>query len=391
MGDLFLYEQVRNYILDEIRSGRLRPGDRVPSEKELAERFSVSRITSKRALAMLEELGLVDRARGKGSFVARRLPPLHQLPGAPPDPLPAEALPAQLAERRATTEAIGLVLPDASQSYGLELLCAIEERAAELGYNLVLRRTRGKQDEEEYAIDALTSGDAVQGLIVFPVHGEFYNTSLVRLVLENYPLVLVDRFLRGIPARAVYTDNVAAAHTLTSYLLDRGHRNIAFCSPPVANTSSIEGRMQGYTSALVERGYGQDLVRCFTECRSPLPGETTGPQMAADRKALAAYVTGEPTVTAFVACEYNVAILLRQALREMGAPLDRYQIACFDSPNDGFTPPPFVHIKQDQRAMGHTAVDLLVAQLNGEIVPLQNIIPFTLVDDVVTDQTILTA
>ena len=55
-----LYEQISSHVLDEIRRGVLAPGDRVASEMELAAQFEVSRITSKRALEVLREAGLID-------------------------------------------------------------------------------------------------------------------------------------------------------------------------------------------------------------------------------------------------------------------------------------------------------------------------------------------
>ena len=55
----FLYQRVYDYVLDEIRTGRLSMGDRVPSEMELAQLFGVSRITSKKALQTLNRDGVV--------------------------------------------------------------------------------------------------------------------------------------------------------------------------------------------------------------------------------------------------------------------------------------------------------------------------------------------
>lgn len=372
MAEPFLYERVYGHILDEIRRGRLRSGDRVPSEKELAQRFEVSRITSKRALHMLAEAGVLDRRQGKGSFVAEHPPPLASLAG--------HRSPA--GERLGTSPCLGLVLPDASQAYGLDLLCAVEERCADHGYHLIVRRTRDRQDLEEAAVRSLFGGDLVAGLIMFPVHGEFYNASLVRLVLDRSPVVLVDRYLRGIPACAVYTDNAAAARSLTGHLFDRGHDKVAFLSPPVENTSSIEDRISGHAAALAARGLrSSDRLR-FTGFRSTLPGAGTPEERAADLDAIRAFVDREPDVTGFVACEYTIAVLLAQVLstRE-GWDTGRYLIACFDSPADPLTVPPFLHVRQDQHEMGRRAVDLLIAQLAGEEVPLHSTVPYSLVGE----------
>lgn len=66
-----LYTQIKQAIRDMVESGQLRPGDRVPGERELAEQFRVSRMTARQALNELEAEGVVVRAQGKGTFVAR--------------------------------------------------------------------------------------------------------------------------------------------------------------------------------------------------------------------------------------------------------------------------------------------------------------------------------
>src|SRR5438045_8899272 len=118
---------------------------------------------------------------------------------------------------------------------------------------MVLTRTRGLQEQEERAIDRLMRLRAVDGLIVFPVNGEFYNASLLRVALEGYPLVLVDRYLKGINATAVYTDNTTAAKDLTGYVLDKGCDSVAFVSSHPNHTSSIEHRLIGFRTAFSER------------------------------------------------------------------------------------------------------------------------------------------
>jgi GntR family transcriptional regulator len=65
-----LYYQIRQLILDQIRSAKLKPGEAVPSEQVISARFGVSRMTVRQALKSLADIGVVYSQRGKGTFVA---------------------------------------------------------------------------------------------------------------------------------------------------------------------------------------------------------------------------------------------------------------------------------------------------------------------------------
>jgi GntR family histidine utilization transcriptional repressor len=64
------YQQLKDFIIEQISTGQLRPSDRVPSENELVESKSVSRMTANRALRELNTEGYVERVAGRGTFVA---------------------------------------------------------------------------------------------------------------------------------------------------------------------------------------------------------------------------------------------------------------------------------------------------------------------------------
>ena len=68
-----LSAQIRDRILDRIRSGELEPGARVPSERALSEQFRVARTSVREAMQGLLSLGVIER-RGNRSYVAERLP-----------------------------------------------------------------------------------------------------------------------------------------------------------------------------------------------------------------------------------------------------------------------------------------------------------------------------
>jgi len=245
----------------------------------------VSRITFKKALQTLDRDGVVERIVGKGSFVAAQLPALERLPS--PE--------AALRSRRVRRSCIGFVLPAFSPAFEIGLLEGVEARTAELGLNLIVRRTHGRQNVEEQVIDSLMSSELVDGLIVFAVNGDYYNRSLLRLVLERAPLVLADRALNGIAACAVTTEH------------------------------------------------------------------------------------GEPRGSPRRAPGDHGTVLVHEVLASLGR-LDGRTIACFDMPDLPFAPHDFLHVRQDERAMGRLAVDLLVAQVDDDAVPPVSTVPYVIVD-----------
>lgn len=68
------YAAIKQFVLNGISTGSLRPGDRLPSESELVDQFSVSRMTANRALRELQNSGVIIRLPGVGSFVAEPAP-----------------------------------------------------------------------------------------------------------------------------------------------------------------------------------------------------------------------------------------------------------------------------------------------------------------------------
>lgn len=67
-----LYQQLGDIIKEEIESGRLPAGARIPTEKELSQQYNVSRVTVRKALGMMSDSGYLERKSGKGTFVAEK-------------------------------------------------------------------------------------------------------------------------------------------------------------------------------------------------------------------------------------------------------------------------------------------------------------------------------
>ena len=75
-SELPIYRQVMRQITDAIAGGRLRPGDKLTSQRELAEQLVIAPLTVKKAYDELEREGLIRTERGRGTFVTSAASPL---------------------------------------------------------------------------------------------------------------------------------------------------------------------------------------------------------------------------------------------------------------------------------------------------------------------------
>lgn len=66
-----LYHQLKEKIKDSIDSGMWKVGDKIPSENQLMEQFSISRNTARKAIEELVQEGILYRTQGKGTFIAK--------------------------------------------------------------------------------------------------------------------------------------------------------------------------------------------------------------------------------------------------------------------------------------------------------------------------------
>lgn len=67
-----LYHQLKNVLMEKLKSGEWKPNDQLPTEDELGTQFGVSKATVRQALRDLAQAGLVRREQGRGTFVAEQ-------------------------------------------------------------------------------------------------------------------------------------------------------------------------------------------------------------------------------------------------------------------------------------------------------------------------------
>lgn len=199
-----LYKRISDEITENILKGVLSPGERIPSERELADTYHVSMITSKNALNNLAEQGYIIRKKGKGSFVnsAEYLKEISDF---------VISSQARIVMKAKT---IGLIMPSMKTAVDQDLLNAIEYEITKTDYILAISITRENQRAESDAIEKFKQR-GVSGLIIFPTEAEIYNDDIIKLNMSNFPFVLVDRYLKGIHSCRIYTDNYNISGSVT--------------------------------------------------------------------------------------------------------------------------------------------------------------------------------
>ena len=349
------YREIHHQLREQILAGVYKSGDRLPTEMELAAELGVSRVTSVAALAELAREGLVHRTPRRGTVVS------------------ASAVPARTSRR----PLVAWIQPDVDHGLGINLLRGIEYAAHIAGYSLLLHLTgTSRQDEEDAIRGAVADGAA--GLALFLQDGETYNGEVLRLALEKFPLVLVDRYLRGLDCATVQSDNVAGARELTAELIRAGHRRICTVVFSPKDTSTIEDRVEGYSQALAAAGIPFDRSLLYIEDRlrevSPIwqiPGDIV--------ERFATYLRRKPDVSAVFATNAALALLTLRAAERRGLCVpDDLSIVGIDAVQTfPLTLPTLTCALQQGFEIGTTAFELLQEQIQGQV-PRRVMLPMTI-------------
>jgi len=343
-----LYEKINNDLLLDIKNGVYKVGMRVPTEKELSEEYSVSRITSKKALDKLAEQGIINRIPGKGSFVADAN--VHSLFQDT-----AEAKEGIL---------IGVIMDGFGASYGYEILHGIIQECRNHNANFILRLTYGSKEEETNAINELIAL-GVSGIVIMCVHDENYNATLLKYAVEKFPIVSIDRRMKGVPVSYVGTDNHKAAKDLTSVLLDKGYDNICFVSHMLMDTSTISDRRAGFIESHLEHGLITNPSSWITDLKSTLPSYRSEEVVEEDIVRVRNFIQENDHIQAFFVLEYDIATIIYKVLRELKLE-ERLPIVCFDGIGNIVNDVKFTHVKQDETGIGAKSVALLMDKMKGD-------------------------
>lgn len=242
-----LSEDLKRMILD----GDIQAGDRLPSENELSERYSISRHTVRKALAILQNEGYIYAEHGKGTFCS------------------------ELVRHTKTSRNIAVVTTYLSDYIFPKVVQGIDSVMTEKGYSILLKNTRNSRKAEARCLEELLQKD-IEGLIIEPSKSEIFckHISLYeRLEQFGIPYVFIQASLEQMKDKPqVKMDDCKGGYLVTNYLISLGHRNILGVFK-ADDTQGVE-RHRGYVQALQEAEilYNPDNIIWFhTEDRAIKP------------------------------------------------------------------------------------------------------------------------
>lgn len=348
-----MYQRVQEYIRDLISSQVLKVGDRIPTEKELMERFGVSKITVVNALAGLVNEKIITRVPGKGTFVSE---PESEMPAASPI---SAVKPVHKTSGEMGTRMIGLIMPSIYDYFTIRLIQGIQQALNENDYRCVIYLSEGDIDKEKEAIKTC-SDIGVEGLLIFPVDEELFNEEILSMKFAGFPFVLIDRYLPGVETHYIASDGRLGANMAVNYLWELGHREIAICSDSPIQTVTVQERIDGYMNAFKEKGALINPAHIVT-------GFEIGSLEQAETHPLYRYIKNR-MATAYITLNGSLAVKIYQIARQVGLKVpEDISIISFDDPTsiiEGYSM--FTHVKQFERDMGYRAAYTLLEVINSD-------------------------
>jgi GntR family transcriptional regulator, arabinose operon transcriptional repressor len=348
------YQRIYEALWREIHGGRLKGGERLPSEAELVRTFGASRITVGRAVRDLQRDGLVERRAGSGTYV--RTAPV----------------------RRALS--FGLLIPDLGETEIFEPICQ-GMMASPLAHKHALvwaspSAPTASPPDRAWQICRQYIERRVSGVFFAPLEftaptsdNDDINQRIANaLDAAGIPIVLLDRTVTRYPDRGrhdlVGIDNRRAGFVVATHLLRQGCRRVAFIGLPNA-AATVDAREAGYREALyVHQGAGPDVDPGLIRRLDPADSPAVEAVMAASRP------------DGIVCANDRTAGMLMQTLLRLGyaIPRDVRMVGIDDVGFASLLPVPLTTLRQPTREIGDAALAAMLQRAARTDLPARDIL-----------------
>jgi DNA-binding LacI/PurR family transcriptional regulator len=353
-AELPRHRQIYQELLHEIQTGVYKPGDRLPSEAALGERFGTSRITVAKAIQQLQRQSLVSRIAGSGTYVDA---------------------PVKVAAFQ-----FGLLIPELGSTEIFEPICqGMMKSPLARTHSLIWGHFAADEAHRAEAAEQLCQqyiSQKVSGVFFAPIEyrgaRDHANRDIVSALRRaNIPIVLLDRCFEKYPDRAPYDligiDNHRAGYVMTRHLLQAGANRIAFAARP-NSASTVDARIAGYREALLAHEKQLMMSNVFR-------GDFSSPEFVAR-------ILAESDPDAFVCANDVTAATLMLTLGKLGVsvPSQVKLVGIDDVTYAKYLPVPLTTLHQNCHEMGAVALSTMLDRLQSpEIPPREILLPCQLV------------
>lgn len=245
------YYMLMDYLKEEMLMGRIKPDEKIPSENILAQKFSLSRHTVRRAVSILVNEGYLHTERGRGTYCVDR------------------------SKSRSCSKNIGVITTYISQYIFPKVIQGIDNVLSSNGYSIFLKNTDNNTKKEALCLEDILEKN-IEGLIIEPTKSALFTDNLKYYeALDNHNIryIFIHGFYQQLESKSyLVLDDAKGLRSAVDYLIKLGHKNIV----GIFKADDVQGlnRHKGYAKGLSEAGlmYNPDNVIWFhTEDRDIKP------------------------------------------------------------------------------------------------------------------------
>lgn len=257
--------------------------------------------------------------------------------------------------RFGTTQTIGLIVTDIANPFFSSMARHIEDEANKSGYTVIIGSSDENCSKSDILVETLLNRQ-VDGFIIVPAEG--CSDCIQALLDDKVPLVMVDRYIPGLPSNYVVLDNFTASYNATMHLINEGYKQIGL----VAYKSTLihmRERIRGYEEAMKNSGFEKNIwikqIR-FDHITNDITKAIESISNKEEKKLDALFFATNTLSLAGLYQIHNLGIKVPEDLALIG----------FDG-NEAFDffYSPLTYVKQPVDEMGKEAVRILLDQING--------------------------
>ena len=329
-----IYHQVAAIIRDQICSGQIQPGDKLPSESEMIAHYKIGRLTVREALKLLVNDGYVEKVQGKGTFCKS---------------FPEKKMNINID-----------VLLDMSDTYFIpNYVKSISEGLTKNNANFIIGDTKDS-DMEICSLIAKIIEKGSSGVILQPSHGlectyTKISESFRSLRDAGIPYIMIDSYYENINASYLVVDEIKGGRMAYDYLDKLNHKNIAVVYVGKFKDSML--RLNGFVKRA--KMLGKDKEKNITLIDIDKEFDNSIKRM----------MSGSNAPTALFCYNDETAINCMKKLRELNVnvPEDVSILGFDDSLIAQNAVPPLSTIAHPKGIMGEYAVNALFDLINGKV------------------------